>query len=91
MVKSSPVENLAAYQITLSLAGSIYFVEGDTLLDALKKITPTSFGKGYAEIMVRYKNKETKVPIKIFPTKLKRIFNNKWEMELFAKRLNTLR
>lgn len=78
------------YDIQVNVAGKVYRTFGKTILEGLAKLKPDYFGKGYATFEVGYKGRKSKVPIKVFPIKLQRIFTKPDELSMFAKRLQIL-
>ncbi len=87
--KKTPVKEEGKYQVKFSIGPDVYNVRGDSILDALKKIKPTRY-KGIAKIEATTGGKVSSLPLKLFPTKLMRLFAKPIELELFAKRLQTL-
>lgn len=79
----------AKFSLTFSIADKNYSAKGESIYDALKKITPEKF-MGMGKILVETGGRKSHLPIKLVPNKLKRIFTNDWEMRIFAKRIQTL-
>jgi len=79
----------ANFTIKLDIGKNTYKTSGKTLLEALQKVKPKDYiGWGYIEVTT--KDKSSKIPIKLVPAKLQRIFEKPIEMELYAKRLTAL-
>jgi hypothetical protein len=74
------------YSVSLSLGDKRYESEGETLFEALSGIRPIA-SKGVGSILVTYKGKTSKVPLKLNPISLTRLFVKPIDRELFAKRL----
>ena len=86
---ATPKED-SAYFLTFRIGSGVYKAAGASVLEALSSLKPKQFGKGFATLEVLHNGKTSKLPIKIFPTKLERIFSKQWELQLFAKRVATL-
>ena len=77
------------YSVTFNIGADSYKGKGETFYEALCQVKPKSF-KGLCHVVAEHKGKVTKLPIKVYPTKLERLFSKPIELELFAKRLATL-
>jgi hypothetical protein len=77
------------YKIELNIGKNTYKTSGKTLLEALQKVKPKDY-IGWGNILVTHGGKESKIPLKLVPAKLKVLFEKDIEMQLFAKRLSTL-
>ena len=82
------VEN-APVSISFSIGANTYLSEGETIFAALSKIKPVNY-IGFGKLIVTTDGKTSHVPIKLVPTKLKRLFEKPVEMAMFAKRIKTL-
>ena len=78
------------FEVVLKIGNDVYTSSGETILHALKEMDPR-FSKGIGSMEITYKGTMTRIPIKLTPTKLERIFGRPVDLEIFAKRLNTLR
>ncbi len=77
--------------ISLAIGSDVHEGSGENILDALVQIKrPTDYGKGLGQITVIVNGHVSKLPIKLVPIKMQRIFEKPVEMELFAKRVQTL-
>ena len=88
MKKNKKNENLL-FKLSLALDGKIYQTNGKTIYDALSKIKPVS-AKGWGTVEIIYDGRKSKIPLRINPTNLKRMFEKDVDRALFAKRLLTL-
>lgn len=77
------------FTLSLSVNGKDITKSGNTILDCLNQITP-NWGKGIGYIWITYNNKTSKIPIRLTPVKLERLFGREVDRALFAKRLITL-
>lgn len=78
------------FKVLLTVGQDVYTVKGPSLLAALSKVQLKNNPRGYATIQIETGERDYKIPIKINPLRLKRIFLKEWELVLFAKRLTTL-
>jgi len=78
------------YEVTFIDGADKHKGKGVTLYDALRKIEPFT-SKRLVNIRVTFNGKVSLVPVRLVPLKLKRLFVNDIEMEIFAKRLDVLR
>ncbi len=81
---------MAKYKVTLVDGADKHSANGKSVYDAFSKIEPFT-SKKMVNMEVELDGKLSKIPLKLIPLKLKRIFNNKWEMEILSKRIETLR
>jgi len=77
------------YSVSLLLDGKEYKASALTIFEALGKLKPVS-KKGVGIVLVTYKGKLSKIPIKINPTNLSRLFAKPVDRAMFAKRLSIL-
>lgn len=87
--KSPAKKKKKAVQMVIAIGDNSYRSEGDTVADALAAIKPTSF-LGFGSVRVTVDGVESAIPLRINKYKLERIFSNKTDMALFAKRIQTL-
>lgn len=85
--KNSSIQNF--FKVTLDIGGIIYTETGNTILEAITKMHP-QVSKQYGSISIEHDGKLSKLPIKMNPTRLQRIFSKQNELSMFAKRLSTL-
>ena len=78
------------YVLELHDGASVHKGKGVTIYDAFKKIKPFS-SKKLVGVRVIYDGKVSNIPIRLVPLKVKRLFGNDIEAQIFAKRLETLR
>jgi len=78
-------------EVTLILKDRRFTGKGVNTLSALKRLKEPKDIKSIANFETVVDGKLAKFPLRLNPTKLKRLFANEWEMELLAKRLDTLR
>lgn len=88
--KEKEIDTDDSFSVSIEVAGKTFKGNGPTILEALKAVENSSFDKGIGRIQVERLGKVSKIPIKIPYLRLQRLFTKKYEMELFAKRLNTL-
>lgn len=77
------------YKVVFQIGKDTYKGSGATLVAALKKIKPKNF-IGFGTIRVTVDGKESKLPVRLVPVKLERLFSKDIELRLFAKRIETL-
>lgn len=77
------------YSVQLNVGGKTYEGKGKSVYDALTKIKPFDV-KAIGKIEITKDGKLTKIPLVWRPIKLKRLFANDWELQVVAKRLETL-
>lgn len=75
--------------VKFTIGADTYEKSGKSILEALQKIKPKSF-MGIAKVETTVNGKSSKIPLRLVPTKMMRLFAKPIEMELFAKRLQTL-
>lgn len=67
-----------------------YKSEGDTVTEALRNIKPKERPMGFGLVELTIEGTRSDIPLRINKYKLERIFGNNTELEIFAKRLETL-
>lgn len=77
------------YVISFSVGGDTYTAEGATILEALQKIKPKKY-LGICKVEAMRDGKKSRVPLKLVPITMRRIFEKPLELELLAKRLTVL-
>ena len=75
--------------LSFQIGKDTYKAEGKDVLACLKKIKPKSY-MGMGKLQVIDGKKSSALPIAIVPLKMERIFTKPLEMEMFAKRIQTL-
>mgnify|MGYP001602083056 CR=1 FL=1 len=90
MKKEETIKNVDEFKIKFTLGNNVYDVSGETIYKALSQIKLEEQTKGIGTFVVEHKGKTSRVPIKIFPAKLNRIFNRQDDLQLFSKRLTFL-
>jgi len=78
-------------EVFMKIGDKTYKGKGKTLLSALKALKEPKDIKALANFETVVDGKLAKIPLRLNPTKVKRLFANGWEMELLAKRLDALR
>lgn len=81
---------MAKYKVTLVDGADRHSGTGGSVYEAFSKISPFT-SKKMVNMEVVLDKKLSKIPLKLIPLKLKRIFNNEWEMRILSKRIETLR
>ncbi len=81
---------MADYKLTLVDGADRHSGEGESVYEAFSLIKPFT-SKKMVNLEVEYKGKLSKIPLKLVPTKIKRIFDNDWERRILSKRIETLR
>lgn len=89
MAKKKPKE--LPYHVILHTGSEELSAKGATMFDALSNLKPKKEPKLVGRIRVIVDGKETPIKIPLKHLKMKRLFANRWEMEIFAKRLDALR
>jgi hypothetical protein len=78
-------------EVTLVVKDKRYTGKGKDILSAVKAIKEPKDMKDLARVEAVVDGKQSLIPIRLNPTKVKRLFTHDWEKELFAKRIDTLR
>lgn len=77
--------------VTMIVGDKRYDGKGKDILTALKALKEPKDVKSITRFETVIDGKQVNYFIRLNPTKLKRLFANRWEMELLAKKLETLR
>lgn len=77
------------YVIEFAIGSDVYTGEGSTMLEALNQIKPKRY-MGLCKVTATVGGRVSKLPIKLVPTNMRRLFEKPIEMAMFAKRLQTL-
>lgn len=87
----SKEENNYTVTLNILLANSTdtYSIVAPSIIEALRQMNPTHWGKGVSNLVVEYQGKKKIVPLRLTPHKLKMIFAKKNLMEFFVKKIKT--
>lgn len=83
----TPIES--PYTVSFSVGGDTYTAEGATILEALQKIKPKKY-IGICKVEAVRDGKKSRVPLKLVPITMKRIFEKPLELAILAKKLTVL-
>lgn len=78
------------YSVKLSLGSEVYEKKGKSIYDALLKIKPKQY-KSMGRFQITHKGVTSDIPLRLTPNRLKNLFAKDLNLEIFAKRLDTLR
>lgn len=86
--KRAPKKSSGAFSITFDYGGEQYKAQGNTILDALKKIKAPTWWKSKAVITVTHGKQSSE--LLAYPMILKRLFINNTYQLIFEKRMLTM-
>lgn len=89
MARPQKATSTPSVSVKFSIGSDVYTGKGKTLLDALKQIKPRKY-MGICKVEATIGNKVSRLPLRLVPTRMKRLFEKPIELELLAKRLQTL-
>lgn len=78
------------HEVRLIVKDKVFIGKGTSTFEALKKINEPKDIKSYGTFEVVIDGKLSVLPRRMFPTKIKRLFANEWELELLAKQIEIL-
>lgn len=86
-----PSKKTAKKQYVVSLVDGVdnHVGTGDSIYEALSSVKPFS-SKKMVNIVVEFGDLKSKIPLKLNPLKIRRMFMNEMDRRLQAKRLETL-
>ena len=79
------------HEVYFNTGSEVLRAKGASMYGALSKLEPKKPFKKYGKVTVVVNGKESQIPRQVNIYKMQRLFKNPWEMEIFAKNLETLR
>lgn len=77
------------YTVTLNIFPDTYSASASSILECLKKMRPTRWGKGISSISIEHHGKKYESQLHLTPWRWRMIFEKPVNMEFFVKRLKT--